>query len=145
MVFYFVFFTLFNPRIPIQCKCTQLSAVEVSLVMEQVMKTFLDSTVTVLNPKYSKKVVCDTLLVNIRVLLCNEVLSNKLKRVLVEAIAPLARVSSGLSQPHELRGMLQPAFERLATISQEKKTEEFNIEEVCTVHVHLSFYCVDLY
>ncbi len=84
--------------------------------MDRVMESFLKSVGTVLGPKNRNTLVCDTILVNIRVVLCDKVLNKELRRVLVEAIAPLAKVSAGLCEPHQLEDLLQPAFKMLAAV-----------------------------
>ncbi len=77
------------------------------------MYKFLKSLPHTLMPKPPVKVACDILLIHIRTILCDKVLSKELRLVLVEVIGPLAKVSSGVCNVHDLEDMLQPAMEKL--------------------------------
>ncbi len=85
------------------------------------MLKFLKSLPHTLMPKPPVRVACDILLIHIRTILCDRVLSKELRLVLVEVIGPLAKVSSGVCNVHDLEALLQPAMERL------------NMKSCCTV------------
>lgn len=85
------------------------------------MKRFIENLSTVLNEEKPAvlPVVVDIILVNIRTILCNKILSKELRRVLVEVIAPLAKVSAGLCSVKKLEELLEPANTRLLSVSKE--------------------------
>ena len=78
------------------------------------MKNFLVSLPSVLESKpAAAAVITDLILHTIRTILCDKVLELGLRRVLVEAISPLAKVGAGLCEPGELKVLLKPATEML--------------------------------